>query len=348
MSFHTRIAAWVVLSCALLLGVMIFVGYSQLEEELRAGMVDSSHPKKPGWTLHNSLREEEIQDILAELMTAWLWTALGIIVAAIGAGLLLARRSLLPVREINRQLTDMRPEALRGDIAISEADPTIESLARHLNLLLDRAGNAYRDMSEFASRVAHELRTPLMLLRLRVEHAPDGTPPEFQEELQDELGRLSRFVERSLLAVKAEQGKLKPTPTLCDISEVARDLANHYQLLADERELKFDVEIADHVRISADADLLRQALHGLLENAARYADRSIRLVVDAGPPPALHIFNDCDPETIAPGGLGLGLRLVHGICKASGWRIQSKTCHSDYSISIHFTPEPKQPKPATR
>ena len=100
------------------------------------------------------------------------------------------------MHDINRQLADMRPDSLHGGITIPEADPIIAELANHLNGLLDRAGTAYQEMAEFSARVAHELRTPLMLLRMRVEHAPPGMPPAFQEDLQDELARLSRFVER--------------------------------------------------------------------------------------------------------------------------------------------------------
>ena len=126
------------------------------------------------------------------------------IVLSLGAGLLLARRSLRPVHDINRQLSAMRPDSLHGGITIPEADPAIEGLANHLNGLLERAGNAYQEMAEFSARVAHELRTPLMLLRMRVEHAPPGMPPAFQEDLQDELARLAAL--RRALAADRQSG----------------------------------------------------------------------------------------------------------------------------------------------
>lgn len=336
MSYRQRITAWVVLSCALLLAVMIYTGHTELEEELRLGRIDRDHPQIEGWTLHNSLTEREIQDILGGLMETWLWTGGVMISLSLGAGLLLARRSLLPVREINRQLSAMRPEALRGDIAIPEADPAIAGLASHLNILLDRSGAAYREMAEFSSRVAHELRTPLMLLRLRLENAPHGMPPAFQEELQDELARLSRFVERSLLAVKAEQGRLQPVMQSCELGSIVRDVAENYHLLASERELKTTLEIDPDTRIAADPDLLRQAMHGLLENAVRYAAGRLRVSCRGGALIVLEIDNDLDPDTIAPGGLGLGLRLVKGICNACGWQFESRASERDFYVSIRF------------
>jgi signal transduction histidine kinase len=339
MSFRIRITAWVVLSCTLLIGVMMFAAYRQLEEELRAGRWDRTHPKIPGWVLHNSYSEEEIEDILGELLETWLWTAAPLVGLSLGAGLLLARRSLRPMHDINRQLADMRADSLHGGITIPEADPIIADLANHLNGLLDRAGTAYQEMAEFSARVAHELRTPLMLLRMRVEHAPPGIPSVFQEELQDELARLSRFVERSLLAAKAEQGALIPVPSPVSLSDLVRDLTEDYQLLAAERSLGMTLELAENLRIEADPDLLRQALHGLLENAVSYAKSEIRVSCRADDDgPVLEIHNDTDPATMATAGLGLGLRLIRGICDASGIRFEIRQSPLDFNASIRFTP----------
>ncbi|QTN33822.1 hypothetical protein HZ994_16375 [Akkermansiaceae bacterium] len=337
MSFRFRIAAWVVVSCTLLIAVMMFTGYRQLEEELREGRTDPTHPGTAEWTIHNSYAEEEIREILAEMTRSWLWTGLPVIALSLFAGLLLARRSLRPVHDINRQLTDMRPDSLHGGIRIPEADPVIGDLANHLNGLLEKAGTAYQEMAEFSARVAHELRTPLMLLRLRIENAPPGMPPAFQEELQDELARLSRFVERALLASKAEQGALLAAPSSLCLSDLVRDVSEQYQLLAEERRLGMTVEIKPEIRIEADADLLRQALHGLMENAVRYAKSSICVsCAIQGGKAALDIRNDVDPVTIATGGLGLGLRLVRGICKACKWRFGCQSTDKDFQACIRF------------
>ncbi len=340
MSFRFRIAAWVVVSCTLLIGVMIFTAHTELEEELRAGRVDRHHQNVPGWVLHNSFSEEEIQDILGELIDTWLWTSAVMIVLSLGAGLLLARRSLRPVHDINRQLSAMRPDSLHGGITIPEADPAIEGLADHLNGLLARAGTAYQEMAEFSARVAHELRTPLMLLRMRIEHAPPGMPPAFQEDLQDELARLARFVERALLAAKAEQGSLQPAATSLCLSDMVRDVTGDYQLLAAERTLEMTVQITDGIRIHADADLLLQTLHGLFENAVRYAKSNILVSFRTENDVAvIEIHNDRDPATMSTAGLGLGLRVIRGICKASAWEFESRETECDFHAVIHFQPD---------
>jgi signal transduction histidine kinase len=318
MSFRARIAGWVVVSCTLMIALMIFIAHSELEEELRKGRVDSNHPQMPGWTIHNSMAEEEIQDILGELLESWLWTTAFLIPLALAGGLLLARRALRPVHDINRQLVEMKPDSLHGGIRIREADSTIEELAAHLNGLLGSAGAAYREMAEFSQRVAHELRTPLMLLRMRLEHAPPGMPPEFHEELQDEIGRLSRHVERSLVAAKAEHGTLQVTPCLFSVSDLLVEMCDGYRLLAAERALRMDVVLQNGLWLMADQDLVRQALHGVLENAVRYAETWLKVSCarEEGQG-VIRIENDMNAATRATGGLGLGQRLVRGICKAN-------------------------------
>lgn len=337
MSFRFRITAWVVVSCTLLIGVMMTTGYRQIEEELREGRKDPTHPGTAEWTIHNSYAEEEIRDILGEMTRAWLWTGVPIIALSLGAGLLLARRSLRPVHDINRQLAAMKPDSLHGGITIPETDPTIEDLANHLNKLLERAGTAYQEMAEFSARVAHELRTPLMLLRMRVEHAPAGIPPTFQEELQDELARLSRFVERSLLAARAEQGSLEIIMISLSLTDLLWDMTGDYQLLANERGLEMQVDLTPDVHIHADPDLIRQVIHGLLENAVRYAKSKIVITnrIEKGQP-VLEIHNDREATTMATAGLGLGLRLVRGICKASSIHFEIHQSYHDFRAMIHF------------
>jgi signal transduction histidine kinase len=303
--------------------------------------VDPHHQQVPGWALHNSFSEEEIQDILGEVMHTWLWTAAVLIPLSLAGGLLLARRSLRPVHDINYQLTQMKPDSLHGGITIPEADPAIEGLATHLNGLLDKAGVAYREMAEFSERVAHELRTPLMLLRMRLEHAPPGMPPEFHEELQDEIGRLSRHVERSLVAAKAERGALQPVACDISVSGLIAELCDGYRMLADERGLAMELELADGLWLLADEELFRQALHGVLENAVRYA--STRLMVSCGEREGMgfiEVRNDVNPATRATGGLGLGLRLVRGICMVSGIELKTTAAEDEFVLTMRFQTQP--------
>ena len=155
--------------------------------------------------------------------------------------------------------------------------------------------------------------------------------------MQDELARLSRFVERSLLAAKAEQGALIAVSSPLSLSDLAQDVTEDYQLLAAERGLTMNLELTENIHIHGDADLLRQALHGLLENAVSYAKSEILYTCRPENHAAvLAVHNDMDAATLPPAGLGLGLRLVRGICKASALDFEVSQSPLDFNASIRF------------
>jgi len=105
-------------------------------------------------------------------------------------------------------LQSIGPGTLGRKVELPEADEQFVSLLGHLNDMLGRLELSFSEMSEYAAKVAHELRTPLSIIRLKVEQSQGRIDAELAEELQEELLRLTHVVEQSLLIAKAEQGRL--------------------------------------------------------------------------------------------------------------------------------------------
>lgn len=319
MNFRLRMASWFGLALVGLVGLLIVTAHWHLDHELRLEKWDRSHPKYPGWSLHGSYTDAEVQDILGELIQVWVWVGLPALGLALGAGFLLANRSLAPVKRISRVLAEKKPGTLKTGIPLPERDPVLVELVSQINALLLRVGNAYDEMAEYSARVAHELRTPLTLLRMRIEQSAAEIPPELSEQLQEELSRLSKFVERSLLAAKAESGRLEFKRSPVDLSLLLEDMREPYEILAAQSNVALAWTVAPGIRVFSDSDFLRQILHNLLGNACRYGASSVRLRVFASAHSTVFsLANDLRPESRATGGLGIGLRLVRALASSMG------------------------------
>lgn len=343
MNYRFRIAAWSGISLTALIGLMILTAHRHLDEELRKDRWDRSHPKYPDWVIHGSFTDEEVHDILGELMKIWLWVGIPAVGVSLGVGHLLARRSVRPVKLINQQLAALTPDMMRRGIASPENDPVLEDLVAHINSSLARAGTAYEEMAGFSSKVAHELRTPLTLLRMKIEQSSSEFPAEIQEELQDELARLSRFIERSLLAAKAESGALEPDRGQLDFSRLLDDIGDGYRHLAAEEKLDLVWNIPADLVAYADPDLLRQVLHNLFGNALRYAHSKVDVKAASAPGGIdLTISNDCETKSMATAGLGLGIRLVSGICNATNIHFETRSTIDTFTATLRIPQSPTQ------
>lgn len=190
----------------------------------------------------------DAEDILGELIHVWVWVGVPALALALAAGLLLANRSIRPVKLINRALAEKTPATLKAGIPLPEKDRELAELVSQINSLMFRVGDTYDEMSALSTRVAHELRTPLALLRMRIERSAEEIPPDLSEELQDELARLSRFVERSLLAAKAQAGRIDARRAPVGLSEVLEDLREPYEILAEQANIATEWDVAPGLR----------------------------------------------------------------------------------------------------
>lgn len=321
MNFRLKVALWYALSVMGLAGVLILSAHHHLDEELRKDRWDRSHPKVSEWVIHGSYTDAEVQDILGELIKVWLWVGIPLVLASAAVGYLIALRSVRPIRRINRELAGLDPKSIARGVSLPERDYELATLVRHINDLLQRVGRSYGEMAEFSARVAHELRTPLTFLRMRIESVAPQLPPDFSEEMQEEIRRMSQLVERSLLAAKAEGGKLEVDMKPVDLSSLLEDLHEGYAILAGESDITLDWHIPPKLMADSDPELLRQILHNLIGNAIRYGREKVRVWAihsQTTDKVVLHISNFVGADNSVRTGVGLGLRLVRSLAKAIG------------------------------
>jgi signal transduction histidine kinase len=259
---------------------------------------------------------------------------------SVAVAIKLARRILVPLNSVTDSIRrvaqgDLGARAIAGDRSLHEA----AALADDFNALAAQLQRVTNEQVFWNAAIAHELRTPVTVLRGRLQGLAEGvfTPDEAQfRNLLTQVEGLARLIEDLRVVSLAESGHLsldvQNVDLAADIKAVVAVFAD--SLRAAGQHIVLDL---DDQHMYCDPVRIRQALLALLENARKHAlPGAIRIqtrveqgvcrlcVEDDGPgiPPefAPHVFEAFRrAENATPrGGSGLGLAVVAAIAHAHG------------------------------
>ena len=206
-----------------------------------------------------------------------LWAGL----VALGVGLLggaaMSRNLLRRVEQVNRTSERVMAGNLSDRIPLDGTSDEFDQLAANLNRMLDQIERLMTAMREVTDDVAHDLKTPLSRLRVRLELALlDGADGAGQTEAIraaiDEADRLLATFNALLSIAELESGTRRDESEALDLSEVARSAAELYEPVAEEKGFVLSLATEPGVKVRGSRHLLSQALANLLDNALKYAD----------------------------------------------------------------------------
>jgi two-component system sensor histidine kinase BaeS len=201
-------------------------------------------------------------------------------VLALLVGLALARRTTTGVTELTAAANELAAGRRDRRAAVQSRDE-IGELATSFNAMADAVTREDELRRTFASDVAHELRTPLAILRSQLEAVQDRVTepdPDVISSLHDETLRLGRLV--ADLETMADAGAAGFTLDRSELAlrPVVRDVLDGLAGRLAERELELVTDLAD-VAAFADAARLRQVVTNLVSNAAKFTPAGGRIAV---------------------------------------------------------------------
>lgn len=235
------------------------------------------------------------------------------------AGWFVVRTAFNPIVLLNDQLDAIEPHNLQVQVRIETNEPELQDLQKHINSLLSRVSLTLHQLQSYSAQVAHELRAPLTIIRLKIEEAADKIEPSLAEEIQTELLRLTMHVEQALLIARAEQGHLQPDRIRFDLAELLNDVVEDFRLLARDQERQIEV-ISEEAPVNADPRYFKQILYSLLTNSLRHGKGTIHTAVQTGTGiTTLSIKNQVKHEDSDEAhNIGLGRRIVAALVALQG------------------------------
>src|SRR3989475_4105746 len=263
--------------------------------------------------------------------------------AAIGGGYLLMRHALRPMDEIATTAERITSRNLNERLPVIPTGDEVERLSISLNRMMERLEDAFHHINRFSADAAHEIRTPLAIIRGELENALQfpGISMELRETIGsalEEAERLSRIVEQLLEMSRLEAGETLVECTRFDFTEMTRATVDQMRLLAEEKRLQLLFSGAKPIDVEGDPLRLKQIVVNLVDNAIKYtpsggsvsvatfpqdgrvvlevADTGIGIPKDATSQIFDRFFRVDKARSRQLGGTGLGLAIVKSICTA--------------------------------
>ncbi|GIL41820.1 sensor histidine kinase [Roseiterribacter gracilis] len=232
----------------------------------------------------------------------------------------IVRRGLRPLLQLEREAEAISPTNLEQRLNVASAPNELQALIRAVNGALERVDGGFRNQRRFIANAAHELRTPIAVLRARLDQIAQ---PRLAAELKQDLRRMTILVDQ-LLSLARLQTQQKPLERL-ELVALARNVVAELAPLALARGSQISLEAGDApVFVAGSEDGLAAALRNVVDNALRHAGSGGSVEVAVNPSGCIDVrdtgpgVSDADRARIfepferglAPVGTGSGLGLA--------------------------------------
>lgn len=299
-----------------------------------------------------------------------LLTSFAVLLVAGGVLLLFATRLTIRLRRLRNaaeraQANDGRFD---GPFPLTDAGDELGDLARSFERLFDVVGGYTDYLRTLASKLSHELNTPLAIVKSsldNLDHA--GLPAEAEPYLaraRDGVARLGALVRAMSEASRMERAIAAAEAEDVDLADIVRGCAEGYRVLAGDRRLEVELP-GTPVFMHVSPELVAQALDKLFDNALSFtpADGWVRIALRAAPDGAdIELANQGPPlpaamqgrlfdslvslrDKATPGDaphLGLGLYVVRLVAERHQGSASARNVDGGVAFTLHLKGLPRQ------
>jgi two-component system, OmpR family, sensor histidine kinase BaeS len=306
------------------------------------------------------------------------------ILVCIGLGIALALLVSLPITRLLGRTSSAAKRFALGDYSARVklekktrfGNDEVYLLASEFNAMAAALEQEQLERRAFIAAIAHEVRTPLTVLRARLEAFQDGTPLEAEDTAQMLLqtNRLSRLMTDLGTLSMADSGQLSLNLMNVELVSLCEEMIDAFKNKALEKRITLQLETSQpEIEMHADPDRLAQVIGNLLENAIRHTPETgivqLKLeatsltIADSGagfPKASLELGGEGIQRVLerfyraegsrnrSLGGSGLGLAIAHAIMKLHAGQLHASNGSNGGVVRLTwgFQPFSKVGKPS--
>jgi signal transduction histidine kinase len=271
-------------------------------------------------------RDVIIDDIISNFFRRVGWITIPILLILLAIDIFIFRRAVAPLWKASEEASNIGPARTDIRLPTEQIPREIMPLVTAVNQALDRLEGGFRVQRQFTADAAHQLRTPLTILRTRIETLGDGAA---RQALHDDIEGMSRIVAQLLEIAELDTLVLDPGET-ADLRAVCAEVVGAIAPFAIAQHKDIALKGADTpVMIHGNSEMLQRAVFNLAENAIKFTAKETSVDVEVGDDGSVRV-RDCGPgvteaerelifqrfwrrDRQRSDGAGLGLSIVRGV-----------------------------------
>ncbi len=273
-----------------------------------------------------SHRDVITDDIVSNFFRRVGWITIPILLILLAIDIFIFRRAIAPLWKASEQASNIGPSRTDIRLPTEQIPREIVPLVTAVNQALDRLEDGFRVQRQFTADAAHQLRTPLAILRTRIDTLGDRA---VRQLLHDDIAGMSRIVAQLLEIAELDTLVLDPGET-ADLRAVCAEVVGAIAPFAIAQHKDIALKGAEApVLIHGNSEMLQRAVFNLAENAIKFTAKETSVDVEVGGDGSVRV-RDCGPgvseeerelifqrfwrrDRQRSDGAGLGLSIVRGV-----------------------------------